>query len=355
MHKKVTLEKPIPVIFSIIVFALLIAGLLALQNIFNGEMKILYEDLGKNLTNINQSYIASIIFFIGLIILLIMTHLDRRDVFNDLTFFIIIYFAMAVLLVGMAIWGTAVTESGFAQLTNNNAKLCITLPNSLVIISGLFILYLGLFNKFFNEERMNPFIVYLLFPLITVIAGFVFTFCLQFIPNGIIKGIVKYSIAIISFGVGGFFILFHSGIGEELGVGDSSSYEYSSNNDGYSGSSYYNKPKISDEEYRQAVESNLTDKLAGYYWGFKNYTISNIDVSISGGACYVTAHVDVDLTNYMTMSEYSANEKAREIVSNVRSTFGSIASDYLEDCPDLNVSSIKVDVSYSVKYKSDND
>ena len=354
MHKKVTLEKPIPIIFSIIVFVLLIAGLLALQNIFNGEMKILYDDLGKNLTNINQSYIASIIFFTGLIILLIMTHLDRREVFDDLTFFIIIYFGIVALLVGMAIWGTAVTESGFAQLTNNNAKLCITLPNSLVIISGLFILYLGLFNKFFNEERMNPFIIYLLFPFITVIAGFIFTFCLQFIPNGTIKGIVKYSIAIISFGVGGFFILFHSGIGEELGIGDSSSYEYSSN-DGYSGSSYYNKPKISDEEYRQAVESNLTDKLAGHYWGFKNYTISNIDVSISGGVCYVTAHVDVDLTDYMAMSEYSANEKAREIVSNVRSTFGSIASDYLEDRPDLNVSSIKVDVSYSVKYKSDDD
>ena len=101
MHKKVTLEKPVAVIFSIFIFALLIAGLLALQNVFNGEMKILYEDLGKNLTNIPQSYIASIIFFVALIVLLIMTHLDRMDVFNDLGFFVVFYFAMIVLLIAM--------------------------------------------------------------------------------------------------------------------------------------------------------------------------------------------------------------------------------------------------------------
>ena len=351
MHKKVTLEKPVAVIFSIFIFALLIAGLLALQNVFNGEMKILYEDLGKNLTNIPQSYITSIIFFVTLIILLIMTHLDRMDVFNDLGFFVVFYFAMVVLLIAMAIWGTAVTENGYANLTNNNAKLCITLPNSLIIISGLFILYLGLFNKFFNEERMNPFIVYLLFPLITIIAGFVLTFCLHLIPNRTVQGIIKYSISIVAFGVGGFFILFHSGIGEELGVGDSSSYEYDSNEGSYSGSSY-NKPRVSDEEYRHAVESNIRDKLADYYWGHSGFTISDIDVKISGGVCYVTAHVSVDLTNYSDMSEYEADKRAGEVAGDIRSRFGTIASDYLKDHSGLNVSSIEVDVTYSAKYNS---
>ena len=352
MRKKVTLEKPVAVVFSIIIFSFVTVCLLALQNVFNGEMEILYADLGKNLTNIKQSYVVSIIFFVSLIILLIMSHLDRLDIFDELAFFIIIYFAVIVVLTATMIWGTAVTENGYKELTNNNAKLCITLPNSLFIIGGLFILYLGLFNKFFSEERMNPFIVYLLFPSLVVIIGFISTFLLHLIPNGTVLGIIKYSISIIAFGVGGFFILFHSGIGEELGVGDSSSYEYSSNDGGGYTPSYNGGSKISDDEYRRAVESNLRDALVNSYNYNSKYSISGLNVEIYSGVCHITAHVNVDLTNYSDMSEYAADEEASNIAVGVRQTYRSIASDYLEDCPGLGVSSIEVDVSYSVKYNS---
>lgn len=356
MSRKVTLEKPVAVVFSIVVLFLLIAGLLALQNIFNGEMKVLYEDIGKNLTNIGQSYVSSIIFFVGLIILLIMTHLDRSDVFNDLSFFIVFYFAIVVLLIGMAIWGIAVTEQGYKELTNNNAKLCITLPNSLANIAGFFVLYLGLFNKFFNEEKMNPFLVYLLFPFLVIVFGFIFAFCIHFIPVGLIRDIVRWVVAIASFIAGGLLILFHSGMGEELGVGDSSSYEYGSHSSYGGGGGYiapsYEEPKISDTEYRHAVESNLRDKLANYYWGNSTYSITSISVEIFAGVCSINVSVDVDFSDRMAMSEYEADSKASEIAAGIRNTFGEIATDYLAERPDVGVSSVEVDVSYSVEYKS---
>ena len=356
MSKKANLDRPISVVIALMIFALVLAAFLALQHLLNQELVVLYQEIGE-ITKLTPSFVATTIFMACCLIFLILSHLDRHDVFMEETIFTIFYAALLLIMIGVAIWGGAVAHEGLKTLENTNARLTVTLPCSLFLSVGLYVLYIGLLDKFFHDE-LNPFLVYLLFPFLVLVISFLMTFFLFKIPIGWLRDLLYYGIAIISFLIGGFFFVVYSAIGDELDI-DHEDYEPSSHNS-YSGgySSSYSSNTISDMEYQRIIQDKIADQCYRAYVsglsGFYNYgSIESVSVEISSGTCNIYARLSLDFTSNTSMREYEAKNRADEISDNAKQVFASIAEEILNDAESLNVSSVTVHVSSSVKYNSD--
>ena len=350
MSKRANLEKPLAVVISFVIFAIVIAGFLALQFLLNHELEVLYEEIGQ-VTKIKSSFIATAIFMGCCFIFLIISHLDRKDIFMEETFFVFAYAIIIILMIAMAIWGQVSAAEGLKKLENNNAKILVTLPTSLMLYVGLFVLYIGLLDKFFHDG-LNPFLVYLLFPFLVFLVGFLATFFIYKIQIGWLRDTIYFVLSVGSFIVGGIFFVIYSCVGEMFNIEheDYQPAEHSYSSSGFDSS-------VSYVDYRKMIEEKIESKcynarISGLNSTFDKGSIDHVRAEISSGTCSVYVETTIDYRSSMSMSESEANRRADEAVAHAKTVFTEIAQEILDDS-DLDISSISVNVSFSVRYRSE--
>ena len=353
MSERVNVEKPAPVVISLVLLAFVMIGILVLQFLFNKEMAVLYEEIGQ-MTKLTESFILTIVFFVALLGILICTHLDQALVFDEYGLFTVIYVALHIVLVVSGIWACSTSSQGLLKLTNQNAKICVTGPNSLFLICGFFVLYLGIFNKKYHEE-MNPFLYYFLFPVLIFVGCFVATFFIFKIPLELLASIIFWVLFLASFIVGGILILIYSNFGPDLGAKNSNDH-YSSNYAAHYSSSYQG---LSEQEKNDRITRELEDAIkdsfrhvfvSGLNDFYEECKFSDVDVSIRDGVCYMYAHIFYDLSKYGSMTSQEAHDWAENFTAHIKEEICNQAQRVIRDYHHILVDSFKIDLTYEYEY-----